>query len=54
VLDAHTWAIYKVVAKTMLPVVKQCIFNQTKGYWLLFDALNAILSISVCLQNHIQ
>jgi len=29
----------------MLLVVKQLIFNQTQGYWLLFDALNVVLSI---------
>ncbi len=30
VLDAHTWAVYKMVVETMLLVVKQCIFNQTQ------------------------
>jgi hypothetical protein len=38
----------------MIPIVKQCILNQTQGYWLLFDALNVALSMSVCMQNQIQ
>ncbi len=49
-LDAHTWVVCKVVVKIMFLVVKQRIFNQTQGYWLLFDALNVTLSISVCMQ----
>jgi hypothetical protein len=31
-------------------VVKQCVLNQTSGYWLLFDALYIIISISIKLQ----
>jgi hypothetical protein len=34
VLDAHTWAICKVVVETKFFVVKQGIFPyQTQGYW---------------------
>jgi hypothetical protein len=54
VSDAHTWAICNLVDKIMFLVVKQCILNQTQGYWLLFDALNATLLINVCMQNQIQ
>jgi hypothetical protein len=42
------------VVKTVLPIVKQCILNQTRGYWLFSDALNATLSTSVSLQNEIE
>ncbi len=42
------------VVGTMLPIVKQCIFNQTRGYWLFSNALNATLSINVSLQNEIE
>jgi len=31
-------------------IIKQCVFNQTKGYWLLFDAFYAIISITIKLQ----
>jgi hypothetical protein len=37
------------VAETMLHVVKQCILNQTQGYWLFSDAMNVTLSINVSL-----
>jgi hypothetical protein len=53
VSDAHTWAVCNLVDKIMFLVVKQCIFNQTQGYWF-FYALNAILLINVCMQNQIQ
>ncbi len=42
------------VVETMLIVVKQCILNQTRGYWLFSNALNAALSISVYLHNEIE
>ncbi len=54
VSNAHTWAICNVIDKIMFIVVKQCILNQTQRYWLFFDALNATLSINVCMQNLIQ
>jgi len=38
----------------MLLVVKQCIFNQTQGYWLLFDALNVVLSIIMYIHSQIE
>jgi len=38
----------------MFLVVKQCIFNQTQGYWLFFDALNVVLSIIMCTHNQIE
>lgn len=40
--------------KIMLLIVKQCIFNQTQGYWLFFDALNVVLSIIMCIHNQIE
>jgi hypothetical protein len=51
VCQMHTWAINKVVVKTMFPFVKHCILNQTRGCWLLSNALNVALSINVCIQN---
>ncbi len=38
----------------MLPIVKQCIFNQIRSYWLISNALNDVFSISVYMQNEIQ
>jgi hypothetical protein len=54
ILDAHTWVICKAIIETMIPIVKQCIHNQTRGPWLLFDALNATFSLSVAMQNEIE
>jgi hypothetical protein len=51
---AHTWAICEVVVETLLLIVKQCVLNQTRGYWLLSNALNAAFLIIVCMQNQIQ
>jgi hypothetical protein len=41
----------KMVDETMFFVVKQCIFNQTQGYLLIFYALNVALSVNVYMQN---
>jgi hypothetical protein len=38
----------------MLLIVKQCVFNQTQGYWLLFEALDVVFSIIMCIQNQIE
>jgi hypothetical protein len=43
----------RTVTETLNPVVKQCVLNQTRGYWLLSDALAAALAISVELCAHI-
>jgi hypothetical protein len=40
---------------TLKLVVKQCVLNQTKGYWLLSDALNVAITIRMKLRvnyNH--
>jgi hypothetical protein len=50
VLDGLTWAVVRVVTETLNPVVKQCILNQTRGFWLLSDALVSAMLISVKLQ----
>jgi len=49
--DAHTWAVCEMVVETVFPIVKQCILNQTQGYWLLSNALNVALLLTVCMQN---
>ncbi|KAJ7552447.1 hypothetical protein O6H91_06G055400 [Diphasiastrum complanatum] len=42
------WAIAGAVSSTLIPVVKRCVLNQTRGYWLLSDALVAALKL--CMQ----
>ena len=48
-----TWAVARTFTETLNPVVKQCVLNQTRGYWLLSDALAATLAISVELRAHV-
>ena len=46
-----TWATARTVTQTLNPVVQQCVLNQTRGYWLLSDALAAALRMSIELQG---
>ncbi|KAJ7538060.1 hypothetical protein O6H91_11G033100 [Diphasiastrum complanatum] len=41
------WAIAGAVSSTLIPVAKQCVLNQTRGYWLLSDALVAALKLCI-------
>ncbi len=50
VLSGPTWAIARAMTEILNPIVKQCVFNQTRGYWLLFDAFYATISICIKLQ----
>jgi hypothetical protein len=51
--DAQMWAVCKALIETMLLVVKQCILNQTHGYWLISNALHVAFSINVSMQMEI-
>lgn len=42
-----TWAIARAVTETLTPVVSQCVLNQTRGFWLLSDALAGALKLMV-------
>ncbi len=54
VSNAHTSAVCKAITETMIPIVKQCIFNQIQGYQLLSDAVNVAFSLSVAMQSEIE
>ena len=41
-----TWAIGRVVIDVLNSVVKQCVWNQSRGYWLLSDAMFGVISIA--------
>lgn len=45
-----TWAVAKAVTDALTPVLQQCVTNQSKGYWLLSDALATALNL--CIQLH--
>ncbi len=38
----------------MIPIVKRCIFNHIRRYWLLFNAMNVAFSLSVAMQSEIE
>jgi hypothetical protein len=42
-----TWAIARAVIETLNLVVSQCVVNQTRGYWLLSDAIAGVLKLIV-------
>ena len=42
-----TWARTRTVTQTLNPVVRQCVLNQTRGYWLLSDALVVAFCMSI-------
>lgn len=46
----ETWAVAKAVTDALTPVLQRCVINQTKGYWLLSDALATALGL--CIQLH--
>ena len=46
-----TWATARTVTQTLNPVVQQCVLNQTRGYWLLSDALAAAFRMTIELQG---
>lgn len=46
----ETWAVAKAVTDALTPVLQQCVINQSKGYWLLSDALATALGL--CIQLH--
>ncbi len=48
-----TWAIVRALTEILNQIVKQCVFNQTIGYWLLSDALYVAISIRIKVQVEI-
>jgi len=48
VFSGLTWAIAWTMVDTLKLVVEQCVLNQIRGYWPLFDALN--VAITICMK----
>ncbi len=42
------WAIAQVVVDILKLIMEECVLNQIRGYWFLYDALNA--TITICLK----
>jgi hypothetical protein len=53
VLNGQTWAIARIMTKTLLPMVIQCILNQSNGFWLLSDALLVAFTLVSNLQKEV-
>jgi len=47
------WHICCIVVDSLGPIVSTCIFNQSKGHWLLNDALNSAISMSLKFKDEI-
>ena len=43
----QTWAVAEAISSTLSLVVSACVLNQSRGYWLLSDALASTISTSV-------
>jgi len=48
-----TWHICRIIVDSLGPIVSACILNQSKGHWLLNDALNFAISMSLKFKNEI-
>jgi hypothetical protein len=48
-----TWHIFYIIVNSFGPIVFTCISNQSKGHWLLFDALNSTISMSLKFKTEI-
>jgi hypothetical protein len=48
-----TWHIFYIIVNSFGPIVSTCISNQSMGHWLLFDALNSTISMSLKFKNEI-
>jgi hypothetical protein len=48
-----TWHICRIIVDSLGPIVSTCILNQSKGHWLLNDALIFSISVSLKFRNEI-
>jgi len=48
-----TWHIFQIIVNSFGLIVSTCISNQSKGHWLLFDALNTTMSMSLKFKDEI-
>ncbi len=48
--NCQTWSIAQAITCTLMPIVKQCVLNQSQGYWLLLDALGSAFSLCIVIK----
>jgi hypothetical protein len=47
ILKAQVWVVAKVVTFALNLIVSTCVLNQSKGHWLLLDALTIIIILTM-------
>ncbi len=47
------WHIFRIIVGFFGPIMFACILNQSKGHWLLNDALNSAISMSLKFRDEI-
>jgi hypothetical protein len=52
VQNPQVWVIAQIVADTLGLVVQQCVLNESRGYWLLLDALVVAISLVCQMQTY--
>jgi hypothetical protein len=50
----QTWAMVSKVSKTLIPTFTQCVLNQSKRYWLLFDAKSITITMCTLMDSRAQ
>ncbi len=48
--NCQTWSIAQAITYTLMPIVKQCVLNQSQSYWLLLDALGSAFSLCIVIK----
>jgi hypothetical protein len=48
------WHICQIIVNNHSPIVTTCVLNQSKGHWLLCDAFNFSISISLKLKKELK
>ncbi len=48
---ALTWHIFQIIIDVLSLIISACVLNQSLKHWLLFDALNAIITMSLKLKE---
>ncbi len=49
-----TWHDYQIIVDCLSPIVTTCVLNQSKGHWLLNDALHSTISMSLKLNEKLE
>lgn len=50
---AYMWAIVEIVTTCLIMVVTTYVLNQSKGHWLLFDALMIVINLIMAMEFHL-